>query len=366
MIATSRIGRRGRALVALGFALGYGLLRLYWAAGGRWGYTACDRTRSPEPAELADGCGAERLATLPFWSGWGSVLLCAVGVVVAAVAVLRPGRVASLGAWVGAVTLLVLAFPGHLLFQIPVALAGRPSDWADLLGRLLLLGGGLSFAAAATSGTARRHAPAGRPEPRPVPGWTRRWAYAACLLPVLGFTVPHACWLLGVPLGIPADELRRAVEDIGPLTGLLLTLTPLLGGLLTLGLAARWGQVLPRWLPGLAGRRVPPALAFVPAGVTAVALIAYGLIGIGMLAGALATGATTWAELRAGWAVAGTELVFLAWGITLAVAATGYHRTTRPVTAPDTVRPSSPPARVGPAGSGDRAAAESLSGRAGS
>ncbi|MEN3609559.1 hypothetical protein AAH979_08425 [Plantactinospora sp. ZYX-F-223] len=63
------------------------------------------------------------------------------------------------------------------------------------------------------------------------------------------------------------------------------------------------------------------------------ALIAYGLIGIGMLAGALATGATTWAELRAGWAEAGTELVFLAWGVTLAVAATGYHRTTRPVTA---------------------------------
>ncbi|MEN3609560.1 hypothetical protein AAH979_08430 [Plantactinospora sp. ZYX-F-223] len=73
MIATSRIGRRGRALVALGFALGYGLLRLSWAAGGRWGYTACDRTRSPEPAELADGCGAERLATLPFrgWPGAG-------------------------------------------------------------------------------------------------------------------------------------------------------------------------------------------------------------------------------------------------------------------------------------------------------
>ncbi|AVT29244.1 hypothetical protein C6361_06800 [Plantactinospora sp. BC1] len=352
MTTTPGTGRRGGALVALGFALGYGLLRLYWATGGRWGYTACDRTRSPGPAETADGCGAERLATLPFWSGWGSVLLCAALVAVAAVAALRPGRLGSVAAWVCAAALLILAFPGHLLFQIPMALAGRPSDWADLTGRLLLLGGGLSFAAAA-AGTARRDTPVCRPEPGPVPAWTRRWAYAAFLLPVLGFTVPHACWLLGVPLGIPADELRRAAEEIGALPGLLLTLAPLLGGLLTLGLAARWGQVLPGWLPGLAGRRVPPALAVVPAGVTALALVAYGVIGIVMIAEALATGATTWAELRTGWAVAGTELVFLGWGVALAVTTAGYHRTTRPRV----------PVGVGRSGG---TAAESLSGGVGS
>ncbi|GIG91301.1 hypothetical protein Pen02_62370 [Plantactinospora endophytica] len=350
-------GRRGRALAALGFALGYGLLRLYWATGGRWGYTACDRTGSPGPAEIADGCGAESLATLPFWSGWGAVLLCGVLVAVAALARLRPGRIASAGAWTAAVALVVLAFPGHLLFEIPVALTGRPTDWPDLLGRLLLLGGGLSFAAAAPR-TIRRYAPAGPPRPRPVPGWTRRWTYAACLLPVLGFTVPHACWLLGMPLGIPAGELRRAVEDIGPLTGLLLTLAPMLGGLLTLGLAARWGQVFPRWLPGLAGRRVPPPLAVVPAGVIAVALVGYGLIGIGMMTEGLATGATTWAELRAGWAVAGTELVFLAWGVALAAATVGYARTTRPDTEGE--------GRAGEPGPEGRPAAESLSERVGS
>ncbi|GAA3751345.1 hypothetical protein GCM10022225_39680 [Plantactinospora mayteni] len=406
------IGHRGRAVGALGFAVGYGLLRLYWAGGGRWGYTACDRTRSPGPVEIADGCGAERLATLPFWSGWGAVLLCALLVVVAGMATLtaggnrpagstrsgeplgrflRSGRTASVGAWAAAAALVVLSFPGHLLFEIPMGLAGRPTDWPDLLGRLLLLGGGLSFAATAASATDRGYARPGPPGPRPVPGWTRRWTYAACLLPTLGFTVPHACWLLGIPLGIPADELRRAVEDIGLLPGLLLTLAPMLGGLLTLGLAARWGQVLPRWLPGLAGRRVPPTLALAPAGVVAVALTAYGLIGLAMLTEALATGATNWAELRSGWAVAGTELVFLAWGIALGVAAVGYFRTTRPLDPHDPHDPHDGHDGHDPhdphdphdghdghdgqdrqdrqgaqAGVGSRAVAESLSGRAGS
>ncbi|MFF0739111.1 hypothetical protein ACFYVL_01815 [Streptomyces sp. NPDC004111] len=38
------------------------------------------------------------------------------------------------------------------------------------------------------------------------------------------------------------------------------------------GLIARWGEVFPRWVPLLAGRRVPPAVAVVPAVVGAVFL----------------------------------------------------------------------------------------------
>jgi hypothetical protein len=99
-----------------------------------------------------------------------------------------------------------------------------------------------------------------------------------------------------------------------------------------LGLAQRWGQVFPSWLPWLAGRRVPPLLALVPAGLVSVSLTSYGLIGVGLITGELVHGTVTWSQLGPIWAVAGTELVFLAWGVALSVATLGYYQAvTRPL-----------------------------------
>ncbi|MCW3815886.1 hypothetical protein ONA91_15685 [Micromonospora sp. DR5-3] len=248
----------------------------------------------------------------------------------AVLAVLRAGRAAVLGAWGSCVALVALSFPGHLLFEIPAAAFGRPADWRDLVHRLLLLGGGLLLGATAASLGPRRSGRSGMAGPCPVPGWARGWAYAGCLLPVLGFTVPHVLWLMGVPFGISAAAIRAATQDIGLAAGVALTVGPALGGLLTLGLAARWGQVFPRWMPWLGGRRVPRLLALVPAGVVAVALISYGVIGICLMTEALLAGTVTWPQLRSEWAVVGTEIVFLAWGLALGVAALGYHQVTRP------------------------------------
>ena len=44
-----------------------------------------------------------------------------------------------------------------------------------------------------------------------------------------------------------------------------------------LGLVQRWGEVFPRWMIGLAGRRVPIALAVVPASLVSVLLIVGGI-----------------------------------------------------------------------------------------
>src|SRR4051794_29476401 len=78
----ARPGRRPDRWVraALIFTLAYGLLRLYWAGGGRWAYTAC--SRSAEVRDLASGCGAARLPALPFWQGPGAAGLCGVMIVV--------------------------------------------------------------------------------------------------------------------------------------------------------------------------------------------------------------------------------------------------------------------------------------------
>ncbi|MET8359576.1 hypothetical protein [Micromonospora sp. NPDC005171] len=319
---------RAWALACAVFVVAAVAQRLYWIAGGRWGYTACDRTDLVDPA---GGCGADQVVALPFWSGWGAVGV-GVALAVALGCTLRfPGSWATIGSGAAAALLLVVAFPLHLVFEIPAALAGRPSDWRDLGARLVLVTGGALFAGLANASGPRRGPAA--VSYRPVPLWTRRWAYVAVALPVVGWAVPHALWLLGVPVGISERELNDIERNISTATGVAITLVPPLAGLLVLGLVQRWGQQFPRWVPGLHGRKVPRQLAVIPAGVVALTLVTYGVLSIAVLVGELLTGDTRWSDVWDGWAVTATLLVFLGWGVSLAVTTAGYALATSANTA---------------------------------
>ncbi|RAN99371.1 hypothetical protein GAR05_02616 [Micromonospora saelicesensis] len=324
-MAVVEISNRARAwaLACAVFVVAAVAQRLYWIAGGRWGYTACDRTDLVDPA---GGCGADQVVALPFWSGWGAVGVGVALAVVLGCTVRFAGTWATIGSWAAAALLLVAAFPLHLVFEIPAALAGRPSDWRDLGARLVLVAGGVLFAGLANaSGPRRGPAAVGY---RPVPLWTRRWAYVAVALPVVGWAVPHGLWVLGVPIGISERELNDIERNLSTPTGVAITLVPPLAGLLVLGLVQRWGQQFPRWVPGLNGRQVPRPLAVLPAGVVALTLVTYGVLSIAVLVGRLLTGETHWSDVWDGWAVTATLLVFLGWGVSLAVTTTGYALTT--------------------------------------
>ncbi|WP_262286925.1 hypothetical protein [Micromonospora sp. MA102] len=308
-------------------------VRAYWISGGRWGYTACDRTHLVDPT---GGCGADLVETLPFWAGWGAV---GVGVALAVLVVCLvrfPGRYSVAGGGAAAALLLVLSFPLHLLFEIPAALVGRPSDWRDLGARLVLATGGLLFAGLTNACAPHRGARATGYQP--VPRWTRRWAYVTVALPVAGWAVPHGLWVLGVPFGISQRELDDIHRSLSTGTGVAITLVPPLAGLLVLGLVQRWGQRFPHWLPRLRDRPVPPLLAMVPAGVVALALVTYGILSVAVLVRQVLRGETHWSDVREGWAVTGTLLVFLCWGVALGVTTTGYAIATRPRPEP-AVRP---------------------------
>jgi hypothetical protein len=98
--------------------------------------------------------------------------------------------------------------------------------------------------------------------------------------------------------------------------------------LLMLGLVQRWGEVFPCWIIGLAGRRVPTALAVVPASVASVLLIVGG-IGIWsvldqMAANLAASGAEDTDLIVDIIFQVGPTLLFPVWGIALAVAL-GYY-----------------------------------------
>ncbi|WP_436533635.1 hypothetical protein [Actinoplanes sp. HUAS TT8] len=231
---------------------------------------------------------------------------------------------APVAGWVAAAVLLLLAFPLNLLFEVPAALAGRPSDGRDLGARLALVAGGVVF-----GGLAAACAPPRRPvtaDYRPVPRWARRWAYASVALPVIGWALPHGLWVLGVPFGISAAELDDIHRNLSTGAGAAITLVPPLAGLLVLGLVQRWGQQFPRWVPGLGGRAVPRLLALAPAGLVAISLVTYGLLSIGKLIIDVLDGDQRW---RTGWAVDATLLVFAGWGLALGVTTVGYFLATR-------------------------------------
>ncbi|WP_350351326.1 hypothetical protein ABS642_18720 [Microbacterium sp. A8/3-1] len=104
---------------------------------------------------------------------------------------------------------------------------------------------------------------------------------AACALP---YAVARASWLTPWPLFGGSAEMF-AEDPSTRATGLALGLAMLIGGLLTLGLILPWGERFPRFLAGIGGRAVPPALAIIPASVVSVLFTAasaeFTLTGVG-------------------------------------------------------------------------------------
>ncbi|MFB7591713.1 hypothetical protein [Streptomyces sp. NPDC056169] len=97
----------------------------------------------------------------------------------------------------------------------------------------------------------------------PVPGVSRRTRLLAYAVP---FTVlPSSIWRLPAAFdaGIGIGERLYVV---------LLSVLSEAVAFTAIGLIARWGEVVPGWIPLLRGRRIPPAAVLVPAALGATAL----------------------------------------------------------------------------------------------
>jgi hypothetical protein len=136
-------------------------------------------------------------------------------------------------------------------------------------------------------------------------------------------------WALGFPLGMSQEYLRWGQERGMWNGGLFLATFIVVGAVLMLGLVQRWGEVFPRWMIGLAGRRVPIALAVIPAALASVLLIVGG-IGIWAGLGQMLTNAAA-AGLQGSDLIGeiifqlGPTLLFPLWGIALAAATLAYY-----------------------------------------
>lgn len=237
-----------------------------------------------------------------------------------------------LAGWTACV-LLVLVVPRNLVMVLAFRQPVEPPLLFAMLGGVLCGLAADAFRVRTSPGCRR----CGRTRPvvrRPdgtlvPPRWARVATAVAVVVPLAGFTLPHWLWALGIPLGTTRTaELSGAAFPL-----FVLGAVPAVGALLTAGLARGWSQRFPRWVPGLAGRRVPAALAIAPPLVAGLLVGQYGAlmtrcVAFGMTP-ACDPGGTGEAALAGQWAFTATYPVFLVWGAALLVATAGYRATTR-------------------------------------
>lgn len=144
--------------------------------------------------------------------------------------------------------------------------------------------------------------------------------------------------LAGLPTGFAYPELYRGSAD-GVLYVLGLELVQLLAAVLAFGLIRRWGEVVPRGVPGVGGRTIPWILPTVLGAVGAVVLAAimvllllqFWRVGSGQIEG--------WLPADGMNAIEATVLYiayvpFFLWPIAIAVAVVGYGLRRRPRVSP--------------------------------
>jgi hypothetical protein len=107
-----------------------------------------------------------------------------------------------------------------------------------------------------------------------VPAWAR---HVALLIPLT--VLPSGLWriaevTLGLPLTRGVDSGEGDLPAWLPAEFYVVVLSLVTEGLafLAVGMVATWGEVWPRWVPFVRGRRVPPMAAIVPATLGALAL----------------------------------------------------------------------------------------------
>ena len=106
---------------------------------------------------------------------------------------------------------------------------------------------------------------------------TGRIAVGTAFVLALLYPALRLPWLFGYSMGMAREDFAAVTSDpVSMMVGLGLGSAGVTGGVLMLGLVQGWGVRFPRWMVGLAGRRVPVALAVVPAALVVMALVGMG------------------------------------------------------------------------------------------
>ncbi|MFF3727532.1 hypothetical protein ACFYYM_34780 [Streptomyces erythrochromogenes] len=189
---------------------------------------------------------------------------------------------------------------------------------------------------AATAAETSAGAPPGR---EPVPRWAVRVAHAVPLC-----VLPSGLWRVALVLGLAGynEDYRWAAWERPYVLGLSVVSEGL--ALLALGLVRPWGEVVPRWVPWLHGRRIPIGVVVVAAALGAALVMlfcAYAVLNqvFDFVEPLNDTGDSGPTGGPAAWALWAAYAPLIAWGPLLAILAVAYHRRRRANDAPAAARP---------------------------
>lgn len=318
------------------WSLLYGLLGLAWSL-GMPGFPFGDGD-VPDAREesLLGGTTAAGAAPVVAMVGFA-------GVGVALLLVRARSNRAVLAGFGGAMALVLLVLvqdprPLAALAYTPAILVGAPFGWppapfGELVARVLpwpvlnlflcLVGGVLWLLATvaflrrgrgACGNCGRDDGPAKWTTPVAAARWGRWAAYTAAVVPFV-YAVIRWSWVFHIPLTMSSAEVQELHDSGLVWAGAYLATFAACGGILTLGLVQLWGEVWPRWVLGLAGKRVPPAFPITFASVVTLVL--------------------SWSVGQFFWAKPETLLtspftVFPLWAVGLGLATLAYYFRTRP------------------------------------
>ncbi|WP_431896579.1 hypothetical protein [Nonomuraea sp. bgisy101] len=287
------------------WSLAFGAAGVHWAAGGAgFPFGAAD----PRAVQV----GSLFAEAEPGSTGPAIAALGLLGVAVALVMARAAGaRLPLVFAWAMSVGLVVAVPDVRVIQNFGYLFAGYTGLWdGPLLFMLFCIGGGALWAAAAWTyqgGGARE----------PV-RWGTPVTYAAALL-ALPYGISRISWAMGIPLGVQPEMLAGGNATGGSVVEAVLGGLCVAGAILTLGLVQRWGEVFPRWMPLLRGRRVPIGLAVVPALCASAMLVQSGArLYLWVAKGDIVLKAD-------GWGSFGPGLAWLPWGLALAAATYAYY-----------------------------------------
>ncbi|WHY87169.1 hypothetical protein QNH39_04720 [Neobacillus novalis] len=155
-----------------------------------------------------------------------------------------------------------------------------------------------------------------------------RWLTIIAAVAPLPYAFIRFSWALDIPLGVDPQFLKdfSSANPMARMTEWVFGSICIVGGVLTLGLIQKWGEVFPGWFPFIGGKRVPIMFAVIPASIIAIAVTAAGFVfTFGIIVEALHLVSMDNILLSQGWGAMGPMIFWVPWGVALGLAAIAYY-----------------------------------------
>jgi hypothetical protein len=170
----------------------------------------------------------------------------------------------------------------------------------------------------------------GRTETEKVPFLVRwgSWITIIAAVAPLPYALSRFAWALNIPFGVD-KQFFKDFSTINPghhLTEWVFGSLCIMGGILTLGLIQKWGEIFPHWFPFIGGKRVPILLAVIPASMVSIAVTSAGFVfTFGFLAVTLHLISVDNILVNNIWGTIGPMIFWVPWGVSLGLATIAYY-----------------------------------------